>query len=559
MKTTASVIAFTALLSASITANAGDYQGWWWSAATDGMGLNIEQQGDTLGVAWYHFDEDRSPSYVLLAGKLVDDVLSGELQAASGPPPGPGYNPADVVRNTIGTATLTFKPSEPGSDQTTATLEYTMNGRSGSLVLARFATQPAPPAGPWSVSYSTAGSAPNRIGGSAFMKNTGGNHYRLAIGYQSLGGTDFFPRHVFDLDLSGSGSIFTGSGRFSDTIDLTEGAAEGTVEVKRLQVENGVLIFDYVSTVTKEWGVDQVSPRSVHEILVGFPPLRAGVPPYGFPPLNAGASSGFPPAPYSGFYQSGWWWDPSKDGMGLNVEQQGDTIAVAWYHFDEDHSPSYALLTGTIAEDPQTARYVLTGPLQKASGPPPGPGYDPANVSRETAGTATLSFTSATSATFEYTLNGHSGSLDLSRFTGERIPLSTGSWKYASGYMKRECADANPLVVELWPGGAIGTATLEKTGNNQYRLKAQPSFLFASCTYDLVLIQSGSIFTGSGHGTCLNDTGRIVAIRSITAKRLQTKNGMLIFDYALSNHGREDALCKEDGSLIGMLRTGTNP
>ncbi len=539
MKTTLSAIAITALLSASVTANATDYQGWWWSAATDGMGLNVEQQGDTMAVAWYHFDEDRSPSYVLLAGKLVDGVLSGELQTASGPPPGPGYNPANVTRNAVGTATLTFKPSVSGSDQATATFEYTLNGNSGSFELARFAMQPTPLTSSWRAFH--------RFGGSPFaiMENTSGNHYRLTTGRYNSDGA-FLSYLAYDLNLSDSGPVFTGNGRALDYDDFNE----ETVEVKRLQVENGVLVLDYVRTHTHKSIVDQTPPTitTYDETLVGFPPPNNGS------LYIEGA----------GFYQSGWWWPPSKNGMGLNIEQQGDTIAVAWYHFDEDHSPTYSLLAGKLVSN------TLSGELQTASGPPPGPAYDPADVSRETAGTATLNFTSATSATFEYTLNGRSGSLDLTRFTMEQLPLATGLWKYNAAYAAWDCFVTD--TIHSWAGTASGIATMEKTGDKLYRLTTKDDktsnnmFLsdgnnvnVESCTYDLKLIQSGSIFTGSGRSSCTY--GGSVSIDSVTVRRLQTENGVLVFDYTLSPHSenRSGYICGRYGSLSGPPYDSTNP
>ncbi len=539
MKITIPAVALVALSSFAATVNAAGYQGWWWSAATDGMGLNVEQQGDTMAVAWYHFGEDRSPAYVLLAGKPVDGVLSGELQAASGPPPGPGYNPADVARHAVGAATLTFRPPASGSSQATATFEYTLNGRSGSFELARFAMQPTPLTGSWRAFY---GHRAYR----AIMENTGGNHYRLQAGWHGQYG-DFNGYDTFDLELDGPGPVFTGKGRL-----WNPDGTEGMVEVKRLQVENGILIFDYVSTVSAENGVAVEPPAIAPGTLVGFPPPNAGA------PEIEGAA----------FYQSGWWWDPSKDGMGLNIEQQGDTVAATWYHFDENRSPGYALLAGKMTK--KAGNDVLTGALQTASGPPPGPDYNPADVSRDTAGSATLTFNSPTSARFEYTLNSRSGSLNLSRFTMGQEPPATGTWKYRSAYVAWAC-----FVIDTVPslaGTASGMATMEKTGDGLYRLSTQDDNGIESCTYDLELTRSGPFFTGNGQGSCIDHAGRPVTLASVAVRRLQTENGTLVFDYTTSANTSVDGYgyghqinsedfesCSDFGSLSGVPHDSARP
>lgn len=236
---------------------------------------------------------------------------------------------------------------------------------------------------------------------------------------------------------------------------------------------------------------------------------------------------------YAADYQD-WWGDMSKDGMGFNIGQQGDTMAVAWYHFDSDRSATYNLLSGKLVNG------VLTGQLQEASGPPPGPAYNPADVLREFVGTATLRFTSPTSAVFEYTLNGQSGTFNLTRFTMQDIPLA-GSFQFASLYARSNC---------LFPSneGQIansGFATMEKTGTTRYSLRTQSNINLDSCNYDVDLVQSGSVFTGSGQFSCIN--GRR---GNITVNRLQMQNSFLSFIYTAKYSVGES--CNEVGRLSGV-------
>ena len=83
-----------------------NYQDWWWNPALSGMGWNIGQQDNTITVAWYLYDSTENPTFLTLAGPLVGNAVEGTLFESFGPPPGPGYNPADVERIDVGTAQL---------------------------------------------------------------------------------------------------------------------------------------------------------------------------------------------------------------------------------------------------------------------------------------------------------------------------------------------------------------------------------------------------------------------------------------------------------------------
>ena len=110
-----------------------DYQDWWWSPEHSGMGFNVGQNGDTLVVAWYLFGDDRKGTYFLLSGPLEGNRVEGQLAWASGPPPGPGYDAAQVKRGLTGTASIEFVSTRE------AVFHYDYAGRSGSIALQRFA------------------------------------------------------------------------------------------------------------------------------------------------------------------------------------------------------------------------------------------------------------------------------------------------------------------------------------------------------------------------------------------------------------------------------------
>ncbi len=554
MKTTLSAIALTTLLG-STAANATDYQGWWWSAATDGMGLNVAQQVDTLAVAWYHFDGNRSPSYVLLAGKLINGVLSGELQTASGPPPGSDYNPANVVRHTIGTATLTFRPSAPGSDQTTATFEYTLNGRNGSFELTRFNMPESLPDNTYDPEqFYTWRYASNYSGNCGESTSTGiatltafpssNPDYPgfYTVETQAINADERCSYTMYHKDLTQSATGLSGSGRFyckrinnNDTPGANPNARSGTITVRRLHMENAALVFDHSRQHTE-------GPRQ-----------------------GCGETATFTTTPFfrSDTYTSDWWWDPSQDGMGVNIEQRGDTLALAWYHFDEDRSPTYILFTG------KRLHGFLIGQLQKASGPPPGPEYDPAGVAREIAGTGILRFGSNNVADFTYTLqNGRSGTLNLTRFSMQEIPLA-GTWKYLVNRIRTDRMYPNPTS----QSDSTGIATMEKIGDNHYRLTTHEDSdvefrvdKIDSCVYDLMLTQSGSIFTGDGQVSCTDNKGKFISNGTVTVERLHAEKERFVFSYRsfapiaeFKRNGEFDYSYSDENGILGGTRLDTIP
>lgn len=114
------------------SAQAGGYQDWWWDPAQGGMGINIGQQGDTISGAWYLYDADGSPAFMIFSGKLSGNTVRGDLWRSTGPQPGLGYDPNRVSSTPVGSVTLTFNSA------TEAIFRYDYAGRNGQINLSRF-------------------------------------------------------------------------------------------------------------------------------------------------------------------------------------------------------------------------------------------------------------------------------------------------------------------------------------------------------------------------------------------------------------------------------------
>jgi hypothetical protein len=107
-------------------------------------------------------------------------------------------------------------------------------------------------------------------------------------------------------------------------------------------------------------------------------------------------------------FQGLWWKSPagSESGWGINFAHQGDVIFATWYTYDFSGKAWWLSMTAN-----KTAENTYAGTLYQTKGPPfSAQPFDPTRVTRTSVGTGTLTFTSARSGTFAYTVNGISQS-----------------------------------------------------------------------------------------------------------------------------------------------------
>lgn len=208
------------------------------------------------------------------------------------------------------------------------------------------------------------------------------------------------------------------------------------------------------------------------------------------------------------------WWAPAQSGMGINVGHQGDTLIVAWNHYDADGSPAFMTLSGKLVNN------VLEGQLQRTTGPAPGPGYNKDAVRASSPGTARIAFSGPNSATFTYNFEGKQGTIQLQRFTYAALPI-TGAWRYAGVATWRNCT----LNINNGEGAFSGDAWLAHRGGSSYTL-TQADDEGGTCTHNLTLSQTGSIFTGSGTFSC-----DYAVAGNATIKSIRAVDGFLTVEY----------------------------
>lgn len=136
-------VLLTLLMLASTLAGAQttSYQGMWWVATESGWGFNVAHQGDVIAAAWYTYDTDGKPMWLVLsAPKQANGSFAGSIYRTTGRPFSQiNGSPATSTTTQVGNATLSF------SSTNAALLSYTINGTSQQKNLTRYNFSSSPP------------------------------------------------------------------------------------------------------------------------------------------------------------------------------------------------------------------------------------------------------------------------------------------------------------------------------------------------------------------------------------------------------------------------------
>jgi hypothetical protein len=116
--------------------------------------------------------------------------------------------------------------------------------------------------------------------------------------------------------------------------------------------------------------------------------------------------------------RDGHWFRAAESGWGLSFHQSATGVVfVAWYVYDADGTPAWYV----IQDGRWTSSTRWEGKVYRTSGPAyfPGPGFDPAAVTRDVVGDAAFEFRQEPGeegiATFSYTVSGQQGSKRITR------------------------------------------------------------------------------------------------------------------------------------------------
>ncbi|QJR14713.1 c-type cytochrome [Usitatibacter palustris] len=126
---------------------------------------------------------------------------------------------------------------------------------------------------------------------------------------------------------------------------------------------------------------------------------------------NPGPDPGQPTVPTLNYTDL--WFDPSQPGWGINVTQHvSNKIFSLFYLYENPNKPMWISLPDGTWTTPTS----YTGDIYRVSGPPPTGAYDTSKVGVVKVGSATFTFTTATTGTLAYTINGVTVTRAITRF-----------------------------------------------------------------------------------------------------------------------------------------------
>ncbi|MEP6942252.1 MAG: hypothetical protein ABI981_04925 [Betaproteobacteria bacterium] len=117
-------------------------------------------------------------------------------------------------------------------------------------------------------------------------------------------------------------------------------------------------------------------------------------------------------------YEGLWWAGAAESGWGINFAHQADVIFATWFTYDATGKAWWLTMTAN-----KSAEGVYAGAVIQTTGAPFNAYVAPATAT--TIGNATITFTSGTAATFNYTVNGITQSKALVLQTFGPVPTCT--------------------------------------------------------------------------------------------------------------------------------------
>lgn len=219
-----------------------------------------------------------------------------------------------------------------------------------------------------------------------------------------------------------------------------------------------------------------------------------------------------------------WWWNPSIVGAGINIGQQGNTIAAAWYLFDADGHPTFLTFAGQLVGNQVSGNLFRT----EVSG----------GVATNSVGSATFTFTDDNTATLSYTLFGQPGSIALNRFT-YASPAIGGIWDYSFKSTVTGCTI--PSNNGTYVDGAYASINLD---NNHLSMTTYDES-GGICVYNITINQTGSIANGQGSFSCNFGISGTASFAS-----LRVADDFITLDY--TRKATQGETCQEIGKLGGV-------
>jgi hypothetical protein len=199
------------------------------------------------------------------------------------------------------------------------------------------------------------------------------------------------------------------------------------------------------------------------------------------------------------------WFNPSESGWGVNFIQQNDVIFATLFVYGVGNVAQW-FTASDMRPSPSGSQTTFSGQLFLTSGPYFGaPTFDPSAVTRTPVGTMTVNFTSLTTATLQYTVNGAQVTKTITRQTWATDNLG-GNYLgglTATGSNCNPSSSNGPILIF----GSLGIqhASGQVSMNVQFTSNQGQA---SQCTFTGPYSQTGRLGSVTGTWSCtINGTG----------------------------------------------------
>ncbi len=192
---------------------------------------------------------------------------------------------------------------------------------------------------------------------------------------------------------------------------------------------------------------------------------------------------------YSTDYTDLWWGGTSESGWGINLIQQGEILFATMFVYANDNTAHWYSASALAPVGGSTTNY--SGDLTESRGPWLGnPTFDPNAVSRVTVGSMTVSFSSPSTGSLNYSVNGVNVSKQISRITWRNVNIAGN---YIGGMVGRSsgCSGVSPGQVAVFDNLTVtqsGSSVTMRVDFNQGGTGTA-----STCTYSGTLAQAGRL------------------------------------------------------------------
>ena len=223
---------------------------------------------------------------------------------------------------------------------------------------------------------------------------------------------------------------------------------------------------------------------------------------------NGNTASGSVTVATAPAYQ-GLWWNQSEPGWGMSITQHSSMLFAALYTYDQTGQPEWYVMSNC----PVSVNSCRGSIFKFSGGTSPAVPWNSADKVVSNAGTGTLTFTDADNGTFDYILNGISGSKSITRQV-----FATGTTPPAVDYTDLWWNPNEPGwgVALTQEYGMIFAAwyTYDATGKAIWYVVSSCPVVGSGCTGDVYQVTGGSPLTSiwKGFGKTVTKAGSLTFV-----------------------------------------------